>query len=712
MAKPDSNITRVPVAVQSDFMKKQASATPLQALAECIWNSLDADATKVEVEIVRNALGIQSITIRDNGTGMTREKAPELFSKLGDSWKRRRGRTDSGREMHGSEGRGRYKVTVLGRVSDWEVTYKDDDRSFKRFTITVILDDLREVQFTNAVPVEAFHSGVELVITEALSDFRSLQSESTPQQLTEIFATHLRRYKDLTVSLQGVKLDPAAAMACEPAEMNLSDIEEGGKRYPARLEIVEWKRDTERVLYLCDERGFPMLSVDTRWHVGERFFSAYLRSALIRDMSDRNEIGLGEMNPSLAHAVEEARARIKDFFRAKQAKEAQTVVDEWKIENVYPFPEPPVTSVEKVTREVFDIMATTAVRFLPDFSTTNSTSRAFQLRMMRTAIENGSEDLQLIMKEVLKLPARLHEELAHLIQDSSLPAIINASRVVSNRLKFLTGLNALIFDKQIGSTLRERTQLHRILADNTWLFGEEHHLMVDDRSLDECLKQHTGARNIMVPKGAVSHPSKSRGIVDLMFGKQRAGHRLEDLEHLVVELKAPKVAIGRDEIGQIEGYVGAITNDSRFDTTNTKWYFWALSRQVDDKVMRLRQIQHAEPGMIITDRMSSSSPEVGCACIAAASKTLNPTLSRLSKDRLSAGSRFSSSIISPTIARFRSTLASIGFTQSAHSNCTARSCSLAGTDVCANPRAAIWLFISEQNGRTAAASFPSERPAS
>jgi hypothetical protein len=75
------------------------------------------------------------------------------------------------------------------------------------------------------------------------------------------------------------------------------------------------------------------------------------------------------------------------------------------------------------------------------------------------------------MKEVLKLPARLHEELAHLIQDSSLPAIINASRVVSNRLKFLTGPSALIFDKQLGSSVHERTQLHRMLADNTWMFG-------------------------------------------------------------------------------------------------------------------------------------------------------------------------------------------------------------------------------------------------
>jgi hypothetical protein len=599
MSSTGNNITRVPVAVQSDFMQKQAQTTPLQALAECIWNSLDADATKVEVEIVRNAIALERITIRDNGTGMTREKAPELFSKLGDSWKRRRGRTDTGRELHGSEGRGRYKVTVLGRVADWNVTYKDTDNCLKHFVITVIRDDLKEVRLTDAVPIEADHTGVELVITEPLADFRSLQSEDTPQQLAEIFATYLRKYTAVTVSIQGIKLDPAALMASRPAEMNLSDIEEGGKRYPARLEIVEWNRKTERVLYLCDDRGFPMLSVDTRWHVGERFFSAYLRSALIRDMSDRNEIGIGEMNPSLAAAVEEARARIKDHFRAKSAKEAQSVVEEWKSDNVYPFPEAPVTPVDKVAREVFDIMATTAVRFLPDFSASNTTSRAFQLRMMRTAIENGSEDLQLIMKEVLNLPARLHEELAQLIQESSLPAIINANRVVSNRMKFLTALNTLIFDKKIGSTLRERTQLHRILADNTWLFGEEHHLMVDDRSLDECLKQHTGARNITVSKGAVQHPTKARGIVDLMFGKQRSGYRPDELEHLVVELKAPKVPIGRNEIAQVEGYVGAITKDSRFDTNTTKWHFWALSRQVDEDVLRIRQIQHADPGVII-----------------------------------------------------------------------------------------------------------------
>lgn len=598
MDSPISKITRVPVAVQSDFMQQQARATPMQALAECIWNGLDADARKVEVEFYRNAIALERIVIRDNGSGMSREKAPDLFSKLGDSWKRRRGRSDAGRELHGSEGRGRYKVTVLGRVADWHVTYDAGGGEFRRYTITVIRDDLKEVRFTDEAVVTATHGGVELVITEPLADFRSLQSDETPQDLAEMFATYLRNYTDVNVSVQGVKLDPSALIAGQPAEMNLADIEDEGIRYPARLEIVEWKRRTKRVLHLCDDRGFPMLNVDTRWHVGDRFFSAYLRSALIRDMTDRNEIGIGEMNPNLAASVEEARQRIKDHFRAKSAQEAQSVVAEWQAEKSYPFEEAPQTPVEHVAREVFDIMATTAARYMPELGATSQKSRAFQLRMMRVAIENGSEDLQLVMKEVLNLPARQLEELARLVQETSLQSIISASREIANRLKFLTALNALIFDKNMGDTIKERSQLQRLLVENSWIFGEENRLMVDDKSLDECLKQHAQAKNIVVAKGAVRHATKTRGIVDLMFGLQRASYKADGLEHLIVELKSPAVTIGQQEVGQVEGYVGAITGDPRFDTSKTRWTFWALSRRVDPEYLRIRQVPHAEQGVI------------------------------------------------------------------------------------------------------------------
>ena len=390
-------LTRVRVAPQSDFLQQQARATPIQALAECVWNSLDADAKSVEIILESNALGLQQIIIRDNGRATTRSDAPDLFRKLGDSWKRRLRRSSEGRELHGSEGRGRYKVTALGRIADWRVVYRGDDGNFRQFVITLNLDDLTEILFTEDRPVDASHSGVELVISEPIADFRSLVDDEAPQKLAEIFATYLRSYQSVNISWQGLKIDPSVAIA-STAEYKLSDIKDGGAVYSANLEIVEWRRQGSRVLYLCDDRGFPMLNAGARWHVGDHSFSAYLRSQLVREMSDRNEISLGEMNPNLADSIEEARQRIKDYFRKKAAAAAQTVVSDWKAENIYPYAGPPSTEVEKVEQEVFDIVAVTATKYLPDFTTSSATTRAFNLRMMKTAIENGSADLQMILK--------------------------------------------------------------------------------------------------------------------------------------------------------------------------------------------------------------------------------------------------------------------------------------------------------------------------
>ena len=64
------------------------------------------------------------------------------------------------------------------------------------------------------------------------------------------------------------------------------------------------------------------------------------------------------------------------------------------------------------------------------------------------------------------------------------------STTVAHRLKVLVGLNLLLFDTESKKQLLERRQLHRILAENTWLFGEEFNLTVDDQSLTELLKEH------------------------------------------------------------------------------------------------------------------------------------------------------------------------------------------------------------------------------
>jgi len=61
-------VSHYPVEVQSDYLEKITRARPAPALAELIWNALDADASRVSVTFHDNEMGgLDRIVIRDNG---------------------------------------------------------------------------------------------------------------------------------------------------------------------------------------------------------------------------------------------------------------------------------------------------------------------------------------------------------------------------------------------------------------------------------------------------------------------------------------------------------------------------------------------------------------------------------------------------------------------------------------------------------------------
>ncbi len=596
----DGGGTVFQVTAKTDFLARQASAPPLMALAECVWNALDADAMRVEIEFHDGPLGgLERIVVRDDGTGMSRDEAPGLFERLGGSWKSLAAKTKGrGRFLHGREGRGRFKAFALGRVADWSVTFRDGE-ILKSFKISVLASDLDKGRITEAGAFAATGTGVELVISEPLREFRSLAGEDGRQGLTEVLAPYLLTYRDVRVSVNGVLLDPEQSIA-HRKPYPLTPVEEEGTTHPVVLEVIEWKRAGERCLYLCGERGFPLLTLEERLPVADRGYCAYLRSSFIQALHDRNELGLGGLNVPLQDVLAEAHQAIRDHLRRRAAAEARSVVEAWKSENVYPYKEPPTDALDQAKRDVFDIVAVTAARHIEDFDKTSQKARRFQLRTLRAAVEQGDEEIQTVLLEVLNLPKKELAELAALLRETSLSAIIGGARLIADRLKVLTGLEALVFEHDYRKTLRERTQLHRLVAENTWLFGDEFHLMADDEGLTRCLAEHSKARGVQVlASDPVLHPEKKRGIVDLMFGKQRRPHGPADVEHLVVELKAPKVAIRQKELTQVENYAQAVAADSRFDKATTRWVFWALSREVDENYCRLRQIKHAPEGVVV-----------------------------------------------------------------------------------------------------------------
>ena len=338
--------------------------------------------------------------------------------------------------VHGQEGRGRYKAFALGRSAVWKICY-DDHGTRKAFEISLLEADLKDVAITEEREAPSQGQGVVVEISDIKRDFKVLASDEGLQELAEIFALYLINYKDVSIEIAGKRLDPEAAIASQQTIPLPPIVDADATEYAADLHIIEWRRETKRTLYLCSEDSFPLDQVETRFHVPGFSFSAYLRSAYISALHNDSRLGLAEMDLPLRTAVEAAREKIKEYFRDRAAEKARAVVDEWKAADIYPFAGEPMTPVEKAERQVFDIVAVTVQDLAPDLAASTQKTRALHLRMLRSAIERGPEELQLILKEVLDLPPRKQRELATLLQETTLSAIITAAKTVADRLKFI-----------------------------------------------------------------------------------------------------------------------------------------------------------------------------------------------------------------------------------------------------------------------------------
>ena len=385
------------VEVQADLIQRLSRAKPIPALAELIWNALDADSTRVVVRLEYGDLGLKQIAVSDNGHGIPRGEAPKLFTRLGGSWKRRGGRTKTlQRMLHGYEGRGRFKAFALGRVADWVITYKNGEGSRLSYTVSMIESNLREVRVGEESPAHQEATGVEVRVSEPHKNFRSLETTNSVQDLCEIFALYLKDYRDVCITIDGHDVDPNAAIVGSD-EFDLDPINEEGQTHSVYLEIIEWRAATKRALYLCNEQGFPLSQVSTRFHVGDFHFSAYLKSPFVSHLHQKEILDLAAMNPALTASIEEAKGRIKEYFRDRAAERAKSVVDSWKEDNIYPYEGEASSPVDAVERKVFDIVAVTASDYMPDFESVPQRNKALHFRMLRSAIEKSPNELQLIL---------------------------------------------------------------------------------------------------------------------------------------------------------------------------------------------------------------------------------------------------------------------------------------------------------------------------
>ena len=584
---------RLRVEVARDHLEKVSRSSEKTALLEMYWNALDAEATTVKIEFYENSMGgLDRILIIDDGHGISIERARTSFGQLGGSWKKEsRTSVNGARILHGEEGKGRYTAFALGESVTWHSTYSDKGSLFD-IEVRGRYDEMDHFAIIGPDEQSNADTGTEVEISNIHSDTSDPRTESVKNSLTAQLAPYLTKYPNVDLFFDGDRIDPKRIQdRTETLQIDPIVSPDSGKSFDAEIRVVEWSEPIKRRLYLCDAAGFAFDDVPSRIHAKDFTFTAYLQTDYIRQLNQNDTLALAGMDEKLQDAIDQAKSKLKQYFAKRRRERRKKTVERWRQEEIYPYKEEASSSTDKAERAAFNRVALDVEEHLEGFEDESLQSKQFTFRLLRHALQSNPEDLRLVINEVLDLPADDLEDLAMLLDETSLSAIISASKRVADRLDFIQGLENLIFHPQTSRQLKERSQLQKILEKGTWLFGEEYNLTTSDQTLENVLRRHRALLDhpdieeldpVKIPQG------KSRAIPDLVLGQQAIRNHADELEYLVVEIKRPSKKIDLKAQTQIQRYAQAVANDKRFHGVNVRWEFWVLSADLHDDVRGIR----------------------------------------------------------------------------------------------------------------------------
>jgi hypothetical protein len=592
---------RIELEVGQDHVESLAKLrNPLIAIEEMIWNGLDADATDISVQLRTNSLGgLDTITVRDNGTGIHHGMTKAAFGTLGNSPKLDVQVTPKGRVPHGKGGKGRFRAFGIGRDVVWLSRYRHNGVC-REFSIKGHRDSLRQFEISDDKASHGETTGVTVTIRGFEQNFPSLcDGREAAQELARRLALYLKKYPGIRITYDTHQVDPQGLEACSRTiQLNVKD--EKGEDVPAAVTVIEWKAYAERALYLCDETGFAYEERPPGIHAPGFNFTAYLKSRLVKELAKDNAFAFEGLHPVVSGLVESTKQVLRTYFREREATRGLDLVTKWKEERVYPYEKAPSDPISAAGQHVFDVCAVKVNEYLPNFERSDVKNKRLTFRLIREALESNPNSLRTILREVLELPEDQQNELASILEKTRLSSVISAAKTVIDRLTFLGSLDHLLFG-DLKETLLERRQLHRILVNELWVFGEQYALGVDDESLKSLLTKHIGVlgrSDLGTIDGDITDLDGKRRVVDLMLYR-RYPHRQEGkFEHLVIELKRPTCKLGGPEISQIENYAFTVAGDERFDKHSTKWTFFLIGNDFFPFAEHRASVQNKEHGHI------------------------------------------------------------------------------------------------------------------
>ncbi|WP_033440856.1 ATP-binding protein [Saccharothrix sp. NRRL B-16314] len=583
-----------PVHTGRDFLARQTytKAGAVEAINELVWNGLDAEANEIDIDVETATAGpremryVTQVVITDNGHGMSHERAEAAFLSLGDSWKQSLNRrtVNNKRALHGEKGVGRFYVYSIGGHARW-TSVSAEPAGTGNTRVEIVGEQRRWEGFSIEDPVPTDQpTGTRVAIhVEQGRSNTALLREDFPLQLTARLASHLMANSDIVIRVNGLALDPVGLIDGEPFDVVLDQVPAGrlGGHEVPKLTIVDWTDRMGRVpaLMLCNENGMALVAADHPKANPAVKSTGYLCwSGFVDSPAD---LALAHLHHQ--ELLEEATRVYEEHVRERLDATTATVVARMQAEGIYPYPtdrmDDPILSVE---RDMFDLVAVTARGTLTGG---NRQQREMNTRLIKLALEERSESLDAVLAATLEMSPEERDQLAYMLRQSSLGHIVGAATEVTRRVDLILALRQAIYGNDMRRRMREIDQLHPLVKDNAWLFGEEWRLSRSEPGLTTVLRDVLAddallEADLIASGGQVLRDNGRTGRLDLVL--QRTIHTPGLQHRLVIELKRPSVALGDKELRQVRSYARALSKNAA--TGRAKWTFWLVGASISEEI--------------------------------------------------------------------------------------------------------------------------------
>lgn len=593
------------VQLTTDGIKKHLdSTTPPQALAEYVWNALDAKATCIDIAFELNpAGGIVAIRVADNGIGIPFEMLEKKFGVFLESEKiRHRHATKRvSSETHGKDGIGRLTFFVFAQRAKWTTVYERDGKKYS-YSINISASDL--VRY----PAEETEEIDPTTPTGTTVNFHNVDSRIVHPEdprlrefLVSEFCWRLLLQRRLQITLGGIQLT---------AEENIEDQTDFCPLIPnkpvSEIHYVRWKHRLHREYsryYFLDSFGKERLTDFTSLNKkGDSFFhSVYIQSAYFDNFSqttghdnqtDLNFGGPSQKSDWFKNLLSSADSFLRDARKAFLRRSKDVLIDHFEQKEIFPtYNDKNQWEVLKHTHlaetigELYNIQPNL-------FSGGTLEQKKIFVRLIDQLLDSSeAESLYQIIGQVLELDQEEKSELLNVLSSSRLSSVIKTATLIQDRYRALEQIKRLNWDNSLDA--KEVPHIQQFMERHFWIIGEEYSLVVAaEKDFEQALREFYNKVRLKADSYKIDHADKNKEM-DIFLVRQDKYHN--KIHNVVLELKHPRKKLGKKYVDQVMTYFEVIFSDPRFNASNMEWSYFLIGNDFDSTNYIEAQMENARP---------------------------------------------------------------------------------------------------------------------